>query len=205
MKNVISTQSRQARNNFTSQMISMKNVARTQSIQIGQAIASGMATGIRNGTSNAVSAARNLVNQVNAEIRKTAKINSPSKITTRYGEYIDEGFIKGMKNKSKELYSVAKNITLEMNKNMKDAVQSEMALFSLNTSNSNENRIINTTNNNFRFTDEDIQKLADANAQRPVSVETKVGESTLAKTIARPIETFNKVDTKRLNRLKGVT
>lgn len=205
MKKVITTQSREARNNFTSQMISMKNVARTQSTQIGQAVASGMATGIRNGTARAVSAARSLVNQVNAEMKKTAKINSPSKITTKYGEYLDEGLIEGMKNKSKELYSVARSITTEMNENMKAAVHGEIALFNLNASNNNESKIINTTNNNFRLSDEDIQKLADANAQRPVSVETKVGESTLAKTIAKPIENFNKTDTKRLNRLKGVT
>lgn len=70
MKKVITTQSREARNNFTSQMISMKNVARTQSTQIGQAVASGMATGIRNGTARAVSAARSLVNQVNAEMKR---------------------------------------------------------------------------------------------------------------------------------------
>lgn len=205
MKKVITTQSREARNNFTSQMISMKNVARTQSTQIGQAVASGMATGIRNGTARAVSAARSLVNQVNAEMKKTAKINSPSKITTKYGEYLDEGLIEGMKNKSKELYSVARSITTEMNENMKAAVQGEIALFNLNASNNNESKIVNTTNNSFRLNDEDIQKLADANAQRPVAVETKVGESTLAKTIAKPIENFNKTDTKRLNRLKGVT
>lgn len=205
MKKVITTQSREARNNFTSQMISMKNVARTQSTQIGQAVASGMATGIRNGTARAVSAARSLVNQVNAEIRKTAKINSPSKVTTQYGEYLDEGLIEGMKNKSKELYSVARSITTEMNENMKAAVHGEIALFNLNASNNNESKIVNTTNNSFRLNDEDIQKLADANAQRPVAVETKVGESTLAKTIAKPIENFNKTDTKRLNRLKGVT
>lgn len=205
MKKVITTQSREARNSFTSQMISMKNVARTQSIQIGQAVASGMATGIRSGTAKAVSAARSLVNQVNAEIRKTAKINSPSKVTTQYGEYLDEGLIEGMKNKSKELYSAARNITSEINESIKNAVQGEIALFNLNASNNNESKIVNTTNNSFRLNDEDIQKLADANAQRPVAVETKVGESTLAKTIAKPIENFNKTDTKRLNRLKGVT
>ena len=81
-------------------MISMKNVARTQSREIGQQMANGVTQGIQSGTSRAVSAARSLVNQVNAEMKKTAKINSPSKITTNYGENLDEGWIVGIKNKA---------------------------------------------------------------------------------------------------------
>lgn len=205
MKNVVTTQSRAARNSFTSQMISMRKVASTQSKLIGQEIANGLTTGLQNGSQSAVNAARDMVNKVNAEMKKTAKINSPSKITTGYGENLDEGFIVGMKNRAEKMYSTARDTVKNMSNAMKTAVQGEMVQFAINTSSNNESRIVNNINNNFKLSDEDIEKLADANAQRPVYTETKVGETTFVKGIAKPLDKYNKQQTKRLNRLEGVT
>lgn len=204
MKNVITTQSTQARNNFTRQMISMKNVARTQATQIGQQMANGVTKGIQSGTSRAVSAARSLVNQVNAEMKKTAKINSPSKITTDYGENLDEGWIVGMKNKAQQVYAKAREISTEISNRMKIAVQGEMTSFAINASNNNSSNIINNTNISLKLNDEDIEKIGKATAKNPIYVETKVGGSTLAKTIAKPIDDYNNTELKRLNRLEGI-
>lgn len=205
MKRVITTQSREARNNFTRQMISMKNVARTQSTQIGQQMANGVTKGLQSGTGRAVSAARSLVNQVNAEMRKTAKINSPSKVTTQYGEYMDEGLINGLKNKSKDIVEVAKGITTEIQNAMKAAVQLETSKFALEAkANSSINIIGQVKDTTSKKINDLIDTLQDTK-DRPIHVEANMDKTKVVDIIAKPVDEKNKRNEKRLNRLEGIT
>lgn len=210
MKRVITTQSREARNNFTRQMISMKNVARTQSREIGQQLANGVTQGIQSGTARAVSAARSLVNQVNAEMKKTAKINSPSKVTTDYGEYMDEGLIVGMKNKAEQVYAVARDVTSEMQNAMKMAVQSETTKFSLEASSNSNLKIVNSVSNNTvkeiaNSLGETLKETIGDISDRPIQVQANMDKVKVVDIIAKPIDEKNKRDEKRLNRLEGIT
>lgn len=210
MKRVITTQSREARNNFTRQMISMKNVARTQSREIGQQMANGVTQGIQSGTARAVSAARSLVNQVNAEMKKTAKINSPSKVTTDYGEYMDEGLIVGMKNKAEQVYAVARNITSEMQNAMKMAVQSETTKFSLEASSNSNLKIVNSVSNNTvkeiaNSLGETLKETIEGINDRPIQVEANMDKTKVVDIIAQPVQQKNKKIEKRKNRLEGIT
>lgn len=210
MKRVITTQSREARNNFTRQMISMKNVARTQSREIGQQMANGVTQGIQSGTARAVSAARSLVNQVNAEMKKTAKINSPSKVTTDYGEYMDEGLIVGMKNKAEQVYAVARDITSEMQNAMKIAVQSETTKFSLEASSNSNLKIVNSVSNNTvkeiaNSLGETLKETIEGINDRPIQVEANMDKTKVVDIIAQPVQQKNKKIEKRKNRLEGIT
>lgn len=193
MKRVITTQSREARNNFTRQMISMKNVARTQSREIGQQLANGVTQGIQSGTARAVSAARSLVNQVNAEMKKTAKINSPSKVTTDYGEYMDEGLIVGMKNKAEQVYAVARDVTSEMQNAMKMAVQSETTKFSLEASSNSNLKIVNSVSNNTvkeiaNSLGETLKETIGDISDRPIQVQANMDKVKVVDIIAKPID-----------------
>lgn len=210
MKRVITTQSREARNNFTRQMISMKNVARTQSREIGQQMANGVTQGIQSGTSRAVSAARSLVNQVNAEMKKTAKINSPSKVTTDYGEYMDEGLIVGMKNKAEQVYAAARNVTTEMQNAMKMAVQSETTKFSLEASSNSNLKIVNSVSNNTvkeiaNSLGETLKETIGDIKDRPIHVDASMDKTKVVDIIAQPVQQKNKKIEKRKNRLEGIT
>lgn len=210
MKRVITTQSREARNNFTRQMISMKNVARTQSREIGQQMANGVTQGIQSGTSRAVSAARSLVNQVNAEMKKTAKINSPSKITTNYGENLDEGWIVGIKNKAEQVYAAARNVTTEMQNAMKMAVQSETTKFSLEASSNSNLKIVNSVSNNTvkeiaNSLGETLKETIEGINDRPIQVEANMDKTKVVDIIAQPVQQKNKKIEKRKNRLEGIT
>ena len=210
MKRVITTQSREARNNFTRQMISMKNVARTQSREIGQQMANGVTQGIQSGTARAVSAARSLVNQVNAEMKKTAKINSPSKVTTDYGEYMDEGLIVGMKNKAEQVYAAARNVTTEMQNAMKMAVQSETTKFSLEASSNSNLKIVNSVSNNTvkeiaNSLGETLKETIGDIKDRPIHVDASMDKTKVVDIIAQPVQQKNKKIEKRKNRLEGIT
>lgn len=210
MKRVITTQSREARNNFTRQMISMKNVARTQSREIGQQLANGITQGIQSGTARAVSAARSLVNQVNAEMKKTAKINSPSKVTTDYGEYMDEGLIVGMKNKAEQVYAVARDVTSEMQNAMKMAVQSETTKFSLEASSNSNLKIVNSVSNNTvkeiaNSLGETLKETIGDIKDRPIHVDASMDKTKVVDIIAQPVQQKNKKIEKRKNRLEGIT
>ena len=210
MKRVITTQSREARNNFTRQMISMKNVARTQSREIGQQMANGVTQGIQSGTARAVSAARSLVNQVNAEMKKTAKINSPSKVTTDYGEYMDEGLIVGMKNKAEQVYAVARDVTSEMQNAMKMAVQSETTKFSLEASSNSNLKIVNSVSNNTvkeiaNSLGETLKETIEGINDRPIQVEANMDKTKVVDIIAQPVQQKNKKVEQRKNRLEGIT
>lgn len=64
---------------------------------VGQNMANGVAQGINNNTPNAVNAMRNLVNKVNLEAKKTAKIHSPSRLLRdEVGKYLALGVSVGI-------------------------------------------------------------------------------------------------------------
>lgn len=58
----------------------------------------GLARGIRAGSGEAVSAAEKLANKVEETMRKALQINSPSRVTTRIGEYAGKGAEIGLLN-----------------------------------------------------------------------------------------------------------
>ncbi len=69
---------------------------------VGASMAEGVAAGIRAGTGSAVSAMASLVNQVNEEAKKVAKVNSPSKLLRDgVGYGIPEGVAVGIKEKTR--------------------------------------------------------------------------------------------------------
>ena len=210
IRNVSRTQITLARNAVTSQMISMKRVITTQSREIGQQMANGVTQGIQSGTSRAVSAARSLVNQVNAEMKKTAKINSPSKITTNYGENLDEGWIVGIKNKAEQVYAAARNVTTEMQNAMKMAVQSETTKFSLEASSNSNLKIVNSVSNNTvkeiaNSLGETLKETIGDIKDRPIHVDASMDKTKVVDIIAQPVQQKNKKIEKRKNRLEGIT
>lgn len=216
MKNVVSTQSREARNSFTSQMISMRNVASTQSKLIGQQIASGLATGIKSGSSNAIAAARNLVNQVNAEMKKAAKINSPSKVTVGYGESYDEGLVVGIKNKSKDVTEQARRLINSLNSEMngkfitqaKSTVLSQQNELAYQTSLSVQHQINGSMQGLYNSigkivgdtVGDTIKQLSD----RPIYVEASMDKTKVVSLLSKPISNRNREEQIRQNRLEGV-
>lgn len=207
IRKVVNTQSTLARNSFTSQMISMKKVAQTQSRETGLAISNGFALGIRNGTRDAVNAAKIMVQQVNAEIRKTAKINSPSEETTTYGEYEVEGLIQGFKNKAKELYSVARNITTEMHNQMKLAVASESTNFAVNANTTAELKVMSSSNKvSTKINDliSTMENTTEALKNRPIQTQVMIEKEKMATVLHESIKEKSNEKDKRLNRLEGV-
>lgn len=63
---------------------------------IGSMISAGVASGIRAGQSGVVNAARSMVQAAVAAAKSAAQINSPSKITTKFGQFWDEGWAVGI-------------------------------------------------------------------------------------------------------------
>ena len=203
MRNVVSTQSRAARNAFTTQMISIKNVARVQSAEAGRNISEGLAAGLRSGTASAVAAARYMVSQVNAVIKSTAKINSPSKVTEEDGVYMAQGLAVGFKKAMPNVYKIAADSIKGLNEEVKSTVNAEVAKITVNARANSNNNIVNNSKYEFRLTDEDINKLGTEMSKRPVQVETKVAEKTIVSTLAKPIKDFSEKNDFIFKRLEG--
>ncbi|MGO2265850.1 MAG: tape measure protein [Vagococcus salmoninarum] len=89
------------------------NVGQAQSI--GLNLAAGIASGIRAGTPDAVASMASLVKKVNIEAEKKAEINSPSKVTTRFGQFIAAGFPKGWNNELPRVLSSVGGFVEKMN------------------------------------------------------------------------------------------
>lgn len=80
-------------------------------VSVGSNIISGLRNGISSGSSSIASACSSVVSNALAAAKKAAKIGSPSKITQKYGEYLDEGWIVGMNRKSNEVRNSANEVT----------------------------------------------------------------------------------------------
>lgn len=86
-----------------------------QSQAIGLQLAAGIASGIRAGTGSAVSAMANLVSRVNQEAEKRAQIESPSKVTTKYGQLIAAGFPTGLIHELPKVLSQVRGFVDQLN------------------------------------------------------------------------------------------
>lgn len=203
MAKVVATQSQNARNAFTTQMISIKNVARVQSQEAGRYIATGLAQGIRSGTASAVSAARSMVNQVNAIVRSAAKIASPSKVTTEYGEFYGQGFGVGIKKAMPNVYRIALDSVQGLNDEIKSTVSAEMSKVYVNAKASSTNNIKSQTTAIARLDDDDIEKLGDALSSRPNIMKASIGEKEIIEVVAEPVRKHIAKNDERNKRKKG--
>lgn len=80
-------------------------------VSVGSSLAEGVAKGIRASQGEAISAMQNLVSKVNAEARKTAKVNSPSKLLMRdVGRPLAEGVAKGIEKDTSVAVQSAKDM-----------------------------------------------------------------------------------------------
>lgn len=95
---------------------------------VGSSMAEGVAAGIRSNTGSAVSAMASLVNQVNAEARRVAKVNSPSKLMRDgVGKALPEGLGVGI---SKYAYMAVNSIQRVVGE-IYDAAQNEVGDFNV--------------------------------------------------------------------------
>lgn len=76
----------------------------------GAYISKGFANGMLSMLSTIRSAANQIVAQANRAIEAKARIGSPSKITTQYGEWYGEGWINGIGNMVRDAYNAAKEL-----------------------------------------------------------------------------------------------
>lgn len=76
----------------------------------GAYISKGFANGMLSMLSTIRSAANQIVAQANRAIEAKARIGSPSKITTQYGEWYGEGWINGIGNTVRDAYNAAKEL-----------------------------------------------------------------------------------------------
>ena len=203
MNKVVSTQSKGARDSFTSQMISIKNVARVQSSEAGKNISYGLAAGLRSGTAAAVTAARNMVNLVNSVIKSTAKIHSPSKVTTEYGEFYGQGFGVGIKKSLPNVYRVAMSGVKGLNDEIKSTVNAEMSKIYVSANANSTNNIKSQTTAIARLNDDDIEKLGDALSSRPNIMKTSIGEKEIIEVVAEPVRKHIVKSDERNKRKKG--
>lgn len=105
---------------------------------VGSAMAAGVAAGINAGAGAAISAMASLVNQVNAEANKVAKVNSPSKLTRDgVGKGLSEGVAVGIRKNAglaitqarhlvQDVYSEMQNLTNPRNSNLNLALEGEI-------------------------------------------------------------------------------
>lgn len=203
MRKVVSTQAKGARDSFTTQMISIKNVARTQASEAGKNISYGLAAGLRSGTAAAVVAARNMVNLVNSVIKSTAKIHSPSKVTTEYGEFYGQGFGLGIKKSMPNVYKIALGSMKGLNDEIKSTVNAEMSKVYVSANANSTSNIKSQTTAIARLNDDDIEKLGDALSSRPNIMKASIGEKEIIEVVAEPVRKHIAKSDERNKRKKG--
>lgn len=203
MAKVVATQASNARNAFTTQMISIKNVARVQSQEAGRYIATGLAQGIRSGTASAVSAARSMVNQVNAIVRSAAKIASPSKVTTEYGEFYGQGFGVGIKKSMPNVVKTAMAQIEGLSSRVRATVNSEISKITVNAKANSNNNVINNNNQITRIYKEDIERIEKSLGNTTTVAKVILNDKVIAEAVAKPVKEINDRADKRASRLSG--
>ena len=88
---------------------------------VGRDIVQGLVNGIRNKFEDVRKAASELAEKVKGAIKGAMDINSPSKVTTQYGEWTGEGFAIGIQKKSVEAEKSAKNMAKKVSEAIKNA------------------------------------------------------------------------------------
>lgn len=76
----------------------------------GQFISIGFANGMLSMLGTIRSAANNIVKEANRAIEAKAKIGSPSKITTQYGEWYGQGYVNGIDGMARDARKAAENL-----------------------------------------------------------------------------------------------
>lgn len=79
----------------------------------GQDLVNGMKDGMNNNSGLLAQAAAGVVNSALAAMRNAADIHSPSRITKKYGKYIDEGLSIGIEDNTGDVIDSAKNMINE--------------------------------------------------------------------------------------------
>ena len=78
--------------------------------EAGQFISIGFANGMMSMLGTIRSAANKMVAQANRAIEAKAKIGSPSKITTQYGEWYGQGYVNGIDGMARDAWKAAENL-----------------------------------------------------------------------------------------------
>ena len=81
-----------------SRMVTQVNTLQSSFYSAGVFASHGLANGINAGSGAAIAAARNVANSVAATMRNALQVHSPSKVTTKIGEYASEGAAIGLLN-----------------------------------------------------------------------------------------------------------
>lgn len=76
-------------------------------IDLADAIVDGVVDGLKKGIKAVTDAAKNLVGNIGSGIKKVLGIASPSKVTTKLGEFTGEGFANGVDNMGRAVYKAA--------------------------------------------------------------------------------------------------
>jgi hypothetical protein len=78
--------------------------------QAGQFISIGFANGMLSMLGTVRAASNQIVKEANRAIEAKAKIGSPSKITTQYGEWYGEGYANGISGMARDVWKAAENL-----------------------------------------------------------------------------------------------
>lgn len=81
-----------------SRIVAQVNTLQSQFYSAGVYASQGLARGVNAGAGSAIAAARNVANSVAATMRSALQVHSPSKVTTKIGEYASEGAAIGLLN-----------------------------------------------------------------------------------------------------------
>lgn len=81
-------------------------------VTMGKAIPNGLAKGIKLAASNAISEAQALMTKINKKMAQTGEINSPSKVTQRYGKFYGEGLSLGLRKSIKDVQYDSERLAL---------------------------------------------------------------------------------------------
>ncbi len=112
--------------------------------QIGKDIINGLINGISSKVEEVVEKAKEIASKITSSIKKALDINSPSRVTTMYGEYVAEGLSVGMENKKRNVSKSSKELTkiivdeLEKTKDITKESTQETAAIIANILNSTE-------------------------------------------------------------------
>lgn len=91
--------------------MSMMGVSSSESVSTGANVAAGLETGMESSRESLVAVATELADAMIEVFRSRLEINSPSKVTTRFGEYTGEGLAVGLQNSMPEVVRATGDIT----------------------------------------------------------------------------------------------
>lgn len=97
-------------------------------VQYGRMVDAGIIRGIDAMAPSVMARARALAEAVAMTIASALSIASPSKVTTRFGEYIDRGLIVGMTNEEKDVLQTASNLAQSLADSLNDVATPDLAL-----------------------------------------------------------------------------